>query len=228
MRLGRFFFAGAVILGLAYFALRSPIPAADPRFLQAEVADAGAPASIAVYLETGYLRERAQSELKLVADELRKARRDAGGDPAAQGVQRAEALERGAARLQAAGITNAMLRCGGNLVVRGRRGNAPWRVGLRDPQGRFEAIAYLLADRDEAVASVGEARAVTVLGPAGPAAAAQAAELAAAPPGAWRELARQGGIEQAMVVEADGSVSVTKALNERLKFFRGLTPTVLP
>lgn len=226
MQLGRLFFAGAILLGLAWFALRSPIPAADPRFVTADVADAGAPASIAAYLDTGYPRERGQGEIAAVAAELRAAARAAGGDPDAQ---RAQALEAAAARLKNAGIGNALLRFGNNLVVRGRRGGAPWRVGLRNPRGRLpdDALAYLLADRDEAVASHGTDRVVTVLGADGVAAAAAAQALHAA--GAqWPELARQRGFDQVMVVEPDGAITLTKALNGRLKFLRGATPQVLP
>jgi hypothetical protein len=223
MRLGKLFFAGAIFLALAYFALRSPIPAADPRFLQAEVADAGAPAVIAVYLDTGYLRERAQQELAGVAADWREAAR--GTDAAAPSARHAQALEAAAVRLQRAGIGNVMLRFGHNLVVRGRRGNGPWRVGLRNPRGTRpdDALAYLLADRDEAVASHGGERVVTVIGADGVAATAAAQALHAAGQ-QWPELARQRGLDQVMVVEADGAIHVTKALNDRLKFLRGATP----
>jgi len=63
MRLGRLFFAGAVLLALAWFALRSPLPVADPRFIKQDSASPGAPLSISVYLDTGYERSRAQSAL---------------------------------------------------------------------------------------------------------------------------------------------------------------------
>jgi len=222
MRLGRFFFAGAIFLGLAWFALRSPIPAADPRFIKADVADAGAPAAVAVYLETGYPRERAQAEIAAVAAELRAVSR---GPEPAPATRRAEVLDAAATRLESAGITSMMLRFGDNLVVRGRRGNAPWRVGLRDPRGQQpdDALAYLLADRDEAVASHGSDRVVTVLAPDGVAATAAAQALHAAGPG-WPALARERGLEQVLVVEADGAIEATKALNGRLKFLRGAAP----
>ena len=230
MRLGRLFFAGAIFLGLAYFALRSPLPAVDPRFIKEDFAGSGAALSISVYLDAGDARDRAHAELARVAARLRQAELEAPAEPAAASLRRAEALDQAAAGLKAAGIGNAMLRFGGNLVVRGRRGNAPWRIGLRNPRGRSpdDALAYLLADRDEAVASHGESRVVTVIGPDGPAATAAAQALFAAKPGEWRELARRRGLEQVMVVEQSGDIAVTGALGERLKFLHGATPKVLP
>lgn len=230
MRLGRLFFAGAIFLGLAYFALRSPLPVVDPRFIKEDFAGSGAPLSISAYLETGYLRERGRAELANAAALLRKAEQAAPAEPGALSLARAAALDQAAAGLKAAGIGNAMLRFGHNLVTRGQRGNAPWRVGLRKPRGTApdDALAYLLADRDEAIASYGETRVVTVIGPDGPAAAANAQTLFAAPPAEWRELARRLGLEQVMVVEETGDVTVTRALSERLRFLHGATARVLP
>jgi hypothetical protein len=225
--LGRFVFAGAVFLGLAYFALRSPLPAVDPRFLQQDFAGAGPALSMSVYLDTGYLRERAHTVMTETAAHMRKIA--GGGEPGAPELAQAEALEDAVARLQAAGIRNAMIRFGGQLVVRGQRGGAPWRIGLRNPRGTGpqDALAYLLADRDEAIATHGDERVVTVLGPDAPTAAELAQGLFAA--GArWRDQARADSIAQVMVVERDGTVTVTAALAKRLKFLHGIAPRVVP
>ena len=228
MRLGRLFFAGAVLLGLAWSALRSPLPAADPRFITLDVTDAGAPAAINVFLDTGYSRDRARSELDAIATQFKKFALDAPADAGELLSARAALLDTAAAQLKAAGIGNVMLRFGSNLVVRGRRGDAPWRIGLRNPRGGPEdAVAYLLADRDEAVAGFGTAPVVTVLEPDGATAARHARSLAALG-GGWPEAARKQGIAQAMAVDGSGAVSVTPDLAKRLKFLHGITPTVLP
>jgi hypothetical protein len=218
MHLGRLFFAGAIVLALAWFALRSPLPAADPRFIQKDFADAGAPLSISAYLEAGHLRERGQAEIAGVAAPLRAATQAT--PPETVALARAEAVERAAAQLRAAGIGNVMIRFGDVLVARGHRGTGPWRVGLRDPRGQRpgDALAYLLADGDDAIASHGRERVVTVIGTDAPAAAAAAQALHQAGAGGWAALARQRGLEQVLVVEADGSIAATRPLSERLKF----------
>jgi len=228
MRLGRLFFGGAVLLGLAWFALRSPLPAADPRVLKEDVADAGAPLSINLFLDTGYSRDRAKAELATATAQFRKFALEAPADPAALAVARAELLETTAAQFKAAGIVNVMIRFGGNLVVRGRRGTGPWRIGLRNPLGGPEdAVAYLLADRDEAVASFGDLPVITVIDADGPTAATQAQELSGAGK-AWPDRARQQAIAQVMVIDASGKVTVTADLHKRLKFLHGIAPQVAP
>ncbi len=228
MRLGRLFFAGAVLLGLAWFALRSPLPAVDPRFYKQDFSNARAPLSITLYLETGYSRERAKAEAEAANVEVLKALGPVDPDEATLLVSRAELLDAIAARLKDAGIANVMIRYGGNLVVRGRRGDAPWRVGLRDPRrGPADAMAYLLADRDDAVVTLGELPVVTLVGADARRAAAAAPGLLAAGKN-WPELARQQGFDQVIAVDASGAVTVTPDLAKRLKFLNGITPNVSP
>lgn len=76
MSTGRLFFAGAVLLGLAWFALRSPLPVADPRFIKEDFAGPGAPLSFSVYLDTGYERAKAHAALAEVAVFLREREQD--------------------------------------------------------------------------------------------------------------------------------------------------------
>jgi len=228
MRLGKLFFAGAILLGLAYFALRSPLPVADPRALKADVADAGAPLSINAYLDAGFPRDKGSAALASSGAQFRTFALQAPTDAGALSIARAEALEAAATQFKAAGIGNVMIRFGGNVVTRGTRGSGPWRIGLRNPRkGPDDALAYLLADRDEAIATFGDLPVVTVIHAAGPTAAAAAQDLLAAGAG-WRELARKQGVEQVMVVDAAGAVTVTPELHKRLKFLPGITPTVAP
>jgi thiamine biosynthesis lipoprotein len=45
------------------------------------------------------------------------------------------AADRAAEMLLAAGVENFIVGAGGDLIVRGSRGGAPWQVGVRDPRG---------------------------------------------------------------------------------------------
>ena len=351
MRLGRLFFAGAVFLGLAYFALRSPLPVADPRFIKEDFPGPGAALSISVYLDTGYSRDRAHKALADCAALLREREHDTdpwgdgalgamnrslarGGTPptppdlvalferaeqsrvetggrydarlgalsklwgfdgappsrnapppeaevqravaalaraapwragaygpslAVQfdfgGLARASALDEALATLKDAGINNVMLNFGGSLRTRGARGNAPWRIGLRNPRakGPNDVLAYVLTDRDEALTTRGDdelffeqggaryhhildprsgapaqgLQSATVISADGQSAAVAAQALFVAGPGGWRDLARQLGADQALVVTADGDIKLTAALNQRLKFLHDRQPSVV-
>jgi thiamine biosynthesis lipoprotein len=51
------------------------------------------------------------------------------------GYAKGYALDRAADILRDAGIRNALVNVGGNILALGRRGDTPWRVGLEDPRG---------------------------------------------------------------------------------------------
>jgi thiamine biosynthesis lipoprotein len=51
------------------------------------------------------------------------------------GIGKGYAIDRGAAILRARGFDDFMIQSGGDLYVSGRRGDRPWRVGIRDPRG---------------------------------------------------------------------------------------------
>ncbi len=51
------------------------------------------------------------------------------------GIGKGYAVDRGAALLRARGFTDFMIQSGGDLFVSGRRGDRPWRLGIRDPRG---------------------------------------------------------------------------------------------
>ena len=51
------------------------------------------------------------------------------------GIGKGYAVDRGAALLRARGITDFVIQSGGDLFVSGRRGDRPWRLGIRDPRG---------------------------------------------------------------------------------------------
>jgi thiamine biosynthesis lipoprotein len=51
------------------------------------------------------------------------------------GIGKGYAVDRAADILRRAGLRDFMIQAGGDLYVAGRRGDRPWRLGLRDPRG---------------------------------------------------------------------------------------------
>lgn len=51
------------------------------------------------------------------------------------GIAKGYALDRAAAALDARGAKSYLLVAGGQVLARGRKGDRPWRVGIRDPRG---------------------------------------------------------------------------------------------
>jgi thiamine biosynthesis lipoprotein len=51
------------------------------------------------------------------------------------GIGKGYAIDRAAAILRERGFNDFMIQSGGDLYVSGRRGDRPWRVGIRDPRG---------------------------------------------------------------------------------------------
>ena len=51
------------------------------------------------------------------------------------GIGKGYAIDRAAAILRTRGFNDFMIQSGGDLFVSGRRGDRPWRVGIRDPRG---------------------------------------------------------------------------------------------
>ncbi len=145
--------------------------------------------------------------------------------------------------LQQLGIAHAIVNAGGDLRAIGRRGERPWRVGIRDPRGPG-VLASLQIEGDECVFTSGDyeryfdhegvryhhildprtgypargTTSVTVVHGSGAAADAAATALFIAGPERWRETARAMGIEHVMLVDAAGKVWATPGLAARLTF----------
>lgn len=51
------------------------------------------------------------------------------------GIGKGFAIDRGVRLLRARGLADFMIQSGGDMYVAGRRGDRPWRVGIRDPRG---------------------------------------------------------------------------------------------
>lgn len=163
------------------------------------------------------------------------------------GYLKGVALDRSAARLKAAGIKNAVINIGGNVMALGNKYGKPWRIGIQHPR-RPGTLATLELRDGEAIGTSGDyqryfelddkryshlldplsgepvqhTQAVTLLIP--PAADAGARSDALSKPvfiaGAkgWQEAARELGLTQVLRIDADGTIEVTAALNQRLTF----------
>ncbi len=51
------------------------------------------------------------------------------------GIGKGFAVDRGVRLLRSRGFTDFMIQSGGDMYVAGRRGERPWRIGIRDPRG---------------------------------------------------------------------------------------------
>lgn len=163
------------------------------------------------------------------------------------GYAKGLALDLAAERLKAAGIRNALINIGGNIIALGRAGDRPWHVGIQHPR-RVGVLAELDLEDGEAIGTSGDyqryfeadgrrychiidprtgwpaqgVQAVTVLVPPGPQAGVRSDVLSKplflAGPGAWRQVAEKLQVRQALLVDGEGRIFVTRALARRLKF----------
>jgi len=72
------------------------------------------------------------------------------------GIGKGYAIDRAAAILRAAGVTDFMIQSGGDLYLGGRRGDRPWRAGIQDPRGPAGAIFAAVDLRDLAFSTSGD------------------------------------------------------------------------
>jgi len=155
------------------------------------------------------------------------------------------AIDRGIEALRALGVKNAVINAGGDLKVIGRHGDRPWRVGIRDPRGEG-VLAVLDVHDGEAVFTSGDyeryfvwggkryhhildprtgypaegTRSVTVIHPDAATADAAATALFVAGPSLWPKIARQMGLDQVLLIDAEGVHHVTPKMQARLKYAR--------
>lgn len=163
------------------------------------------------------------------------------------GYAKGYALDRAAALLRASGIANALVNIGGNAMALGRSSGRAWRVGLDSPRGAGLMATLELKD-GEAVGTSGDYRryyaidgrryahiidprtgypvagvqSVTVLAlrQAGAGALSDAASkpIFIAGRSGWRKAAFRMGISCAMLVDGDGVIHLTRALQARLQW----------
>lgn len=144
-------------------------------------------------------------------------------------------------RLHRAGVDDALLNLGGNLAATGGNAGAPWRIGIRDPQGPGLA-AWLDTRGREAVVTSGSYErfrvldgepvthildpfggapapglvSVTVVHPSAALADAAATALLVAGPGRWSTVAERMGVDQVLVIDRHGRRTASPRLAPRL------------
>jgi thiamine biosynthesis lipoprotein len=71
------------------------------------------------------------------------------------GIAKAYIAERAADLAVASGVSHILIDAGGDVVARGRQGERPWTVGIRDPRSASHVLATL-ALHDEVIATSGD------------------------------------------------------------------------
>jgi thiamine biosynthesis lipoprotein len=72
------------------------------------------------------------------------------------GIGKGYAIDRAVEMLRAHGVREFMIQAGGDLFVSGRRGDRPWRVGIRDPRGPADRSFAALDVTDATVSTSGD------------------------------------------------------------------------
>ena len=153
------------------------------------------------------------------------------------------AVETAVGVLRKHGIEHAIVNAGGDLKVLGRHGDRRWRIGVRHPRGNG-VLAALDANDGESVFTSGDyerffewdgerqhhildpatarpargVMSVTVLHADAALADAAATALFVAGERDWPAVARDLGVDRAMIVLADGRVQLTPAMQARVTF----------
>lgn len=147
--------------------------------------------------------------------------------------------------LREAGIEHAIVNAGGDLRAIGHRGERPWRAAVRHPDGEGGRILATIDVGDgEAVFTSGNYEryredeglryghilnpktgmpvdhiaSVTVIHHNGAVADAAATALAVAGPDGWQGIAKNMGIDEAMLVDKEGGIHLLEGSRERFRF----------
>jgi thiamine biosynthesis lipoprotein len=162
------------------------------------------------------------------------------------GYAKGYALDRAVALLHKQGVHNALINIGGNIIATGKHGKNPWRVGIQHPR-KSGALAVLELHDGEAIGTSGDYQRYFMLGDkrychlidprtGHPAQGVEAVTIlthgihagvlsdAASKPlfinGAnnWTGAAASMGLKEAMLVDTQGKIHLTSALQKRLEF----------
>lgn len=168
------------------------------------------------------------------------------------GFAKGYALNEATRILQEEGVRNAIVNAGGDLCVIGEKGNRPWRIGIRHPQGEG-VIASVEARDGECVLTSGNYEryrvyegkryphildpgtgmpvnhiaSVTVIDRDGGRADAAATALTIAGPEHWYRIARKMQLEYVMLVDAQGNIYMNPAMQRRLHLETGQSGTLI-
>lgn len=162
------------------------------------------------------------------------------------GYAKGWSLDLAARYLRQQGVQGALVNIGGNIIAIGSHGDRPWRVGIQHPRqpgpiasvelqdgwaigtsGDYQRYFELDGQRychvlDPRTGQPGQGvQAVSILVPPG-SHAGTLSDVASKPiflsGTTWREAARQMGIAHAMLIDAQGAIHLTSAMQQRVKF----------
>lgn len=146
-------------------------------------------------------------------------------------------------QLEKLGIQNAVINAGGDLSVIGRHGDRAWNIGIRAPRSDEILASVEVKDRESVFTSgdyerlyhyqdqryhhildpktgypTKDAQSVTVIHTDAGLADAAATAIFVAGSRHWRITAKNMGIEYVMLIDANGDIHITAAMQERVKF----------
>jgi len=168
------------------------------------------------------------------------------------GYAKGYALDRAAAILKGQGIHNALINIGGNVLALGMHGDRPWRVGIQHPR-KPGPLAIMELHDGEAIGTSGDyqryfeldgkrychlidprsgypvqsVQAVTILTrgeQAGLASDSASKPLFVAGAQGWLAAAKKMRLDEALLIDAQGVVHLTAAMQKRLEFTDKSTP----
>lgn len=162
------------------------------------------------------------------------------------GYAKGYALDRAATLLKQHGIQHALINIGGNVLALGKHGNRPWRVGIQHPR-KSGALATLILHDGEAIGTSGDyqryfeldgkrychlidprnglpvqgVQAVTILTRgehAGLRSDGASKPLFLSGTAGWRAAAERMQLAEALLIDEQGVVHLTEAMQKRLEF----------
>ena len=159
------------------------------------------------------------------------------------GIAKGYAVDLALKRLQEMGVQNAIVNAGGGLGVIGAHGERSWRVGIRHPQGAGVLASLEMHDGESVHTSgnyerfreyqdlhyahildprtgwpVAGITSASVIDRNGTLADAAATALVIVGADHWQAAAQKMGIRYAMLVEENGTVHMTPAMERRVEF----------
>ena len=172
------------------------------------------------------------------------------------GYAKGYALDRAAVLLRERGVHHALINIGGNILALGQHGGRPWRVGIQHPR-KAGPLATLELQDGEAIGTSGDyqrffefggkrychlidprtgqpqqgVQAVTVLTRglhAGVGSDVLSKPLFLAGTAAWVSVAKHMQVGEAMLIDDQGRIHLTAAMQKRLEFTVKQTPEVVP
>jgi FAD:protein FMN transferase len=199
--------------------------------------------AIGEWLDTRPSIAELRIEDQVVSADNRRIKLDLGG------IAKGKVVDRLIAELTQRGYTDVLVNAGGDVRVRGTRGERAWRIGIQSPRSDGILGTLRLAD-GEAVFTSGDyeryfdadgqrmhhlldprlglpathTQAVTVVTREGALADAAATAIFVAGPAHWRDIATRLDVSAVLRVDASGTIEMTDAMAKRIE----LEPDVAP